>query len=229
MPAEELMKKTSGFRGPVIDGYVLPEHIADIFEKDRANDVVLLTGWNQDEGIMFGPPKKADAFRKDVMQIFGEDAQKALEYYRAGTDEEAAKAQLDLSRDQVFGMPNYIWAGSQASKGKKVFVYRFNRKVPATGELTRYGAFHTGEVPYAYDNLKYGDRPYEEPDHAIAKLMSSYWVNFIRAGDPNGKGLPAWPPFSPGTKKVMVFDVKSGTETMEDAAQLELLYSKMRK
>jgi para-nitrobenzyl esterase len=229
MPAETLMKKPSNLRGPVIDGYVLPQHIADIFEQGKNNPVDLLIGWNEDEGILFGPPKKAEDFTRDITHIFGADADKALTYYKANTDDAATKAQLDLSRDQVFGMPNYRWASIEAAKGRRVFVYRFARKVPATGELARYGAFHTGEVPYAYDNLKYGDRPYEAADHDVANLMSSYWFLFILNGDPNTKGLPLWPRFDTSGKMMMRFDVNSVAVPMADAPQLDLLYTKMYK
>ena len=31
---------------------------------------------------------------------------------------------------------------------------------------------------------------------AIAARMSAYWANFVKFGDPNGKGLPTWPAFT---------------------------------
>ncbi len=33
--------------------------------------------------------------------------------------------------------------------------------------------------------------------------MSSYWVNFARSGDPNGRGLPPWPAFTNAESKVL--------------------------
>ena len=227
MPADELMKKAQGFRGPVIDGFVLPDAIVNIFNRGKENKVSLLTGWNEDEGLMFGPPKKAEDFKKDAEKNYGPDAQTFLQYYPAATDEEAHASQLKLSRDQIFGVQNYAWANIQSTQGSKVYVYRFTRKVPATGEYVKYGAFHTGEVPYAYDNLKFVNRPWEEVDRQLANIMSSYWVNFVKTGDPNGKGLPVWNAYNATDKKIMELGVRSGTKTIPDAASLDFLYKKM--
>jgi len=43
-------------------------------------------------------------------------------------------------------------------------------------------------------------------DHKLADMMSSYWVNFIATGDPNGKGLPPWQAYSAkNDSQAMVF------------------------
>ena len=66
---------------------------------------------------------------------------KFLSFYPASTDEEAKQTQLDLSRDQIFGMPGYVWADFQQQQNLPVYVYRFTRIVPAEGEYKKYKAF----------------------------------------------------------------------------------------
>ena len=51
--------------------------------------------------------------------------------------------------------------------------------------------------------------------------MSSYWVNFITKGDPNGSGLPPWPQYKDlATSKVMVLGDMPQAESAPAAAKL---------
>jgi len=229
MPAEELMKAQQSLRGPIVDGYVLPQPIGQIFAEGKENKVTLLTGWNENEGLMFGAPKNAADFQKGLEQQYGTDASKFLQYYPATNDSIANISQQALyGRDVIFGVQNYTWANVASSHGQKVYLYRFTRKVPATGEYVKYGAFHTGEVPYAYDNLKFVNRPWEPVDNELANVMSSYWANFIKTGNPNGDHLPEWKPYNATSKQVMMLDTTQQSMPLKDAAQLDLLYSKMK-
>lgn len=227
MPADQLLSKAQGMRGPIVDGYVLPQTIAEIFGARKENDVALLTGWNQDEGLLFGSIKNAADFRKQAAQQYAADSANFLKYYPASTDAEAAASQLNVSRDMIFGAQNYTWANVANKQGKKVYVYRFTRKVPATGEYVKYGAFHTGEVPYAYDNLKFVNRPWEETDRKLAAVMSSYWVNFITSGNPNGKDLPDWPAYTITDKKILDLGITQEAKQIPDAAALDFIAGKM--
>ncbi|QMU27510.1 carboxylesterase/lipase family protein [Adhaeribacter radiodurans] len=227
-PAKELMQQTQARRGPIIDGYVLPMPIAEIFAAGQENKVALLTGWNEDEGLVFGPLKTAEEFRKQAEQQYGAEAKTFLEHYPAGDEAQAINSQYRLSRDMIFGVQNYTWANVQSQQEKqKVFVYRFTRKVPATGEYVKYGAFHTGEVPYAYNNLKFVDRPWQPVDQQLASSMSAYWANFIKNGNPNGAGLPEWPAYNPKNNQIMILDEKLTSRPLPDKSALDFIATKM--
>jgi para-nitrobenzyl esterase len=83
------------------------------------------------------------------------------------------------------------------------YEYFFDRAIPWP-EYPQFGAFHTGEVPYVFNNLKMlRKHALEQADTLIADQMSSYWVNFVKNGDPNGQGLPVWAPYVPDKHEVM--------------------------
>ena len=70
---------------------------------------------------------------------------------------------------------------------------------------SRYGAYHSLEQVYFYNNLDRSvpTRDYSDLDRTIAATASSYLVNFARAGDPNGTGLPSWPVFNDASSQTM--------------------------
>jgi para-nitrobenzyl esterase len=226
-PAADLLRHASALRGgPIIDGAVLPEAVPALFEAGRQNPVRLLTGWNQDEGLLFGPVKTAAQYRQQLEKDYGPRAPVLLGAYPGTTDAEAARSQLELSRDQLFGVPNYTWASHPSQQRQPVYVYRFTRAVPARGTYAAYGAFHTGEVAYAYDNLRFIDRdlrPLNATDEALARTMTAYWTNFIKTGTPNGPGLPDWPRYTTKTRQIMELGDRVRAQPLPDAARLDTL------
>jgi para-nitrobenzyl esterase len=232
MSATELFAKAQGSWRPVVDGYVLPDAIGAIYRNHKENPADLLTGWTEDE--ISPQVKNATDFQKDVLSRYKNlDSPAVFTYYPALTDSEAAVSQRRFERDMTFGVQNYTWANWQSTYQStpelrvKVYVYRFTRKVPATGEYKKYGAFHTGEVPYAYDNLQFVNRPWEPVDHSLATAMSDYWVNFVKTGDPNGNGLPHWDAYSEQDKTILFLGDKVVSGPLPDVRALDYLASKM--
>jgi para-nitrobenzyl esterase len=184
-----------------IDGWVLPDDVRSIFAKGRHNDVPVLIGWNADEGGYFAPPPSftAATFREQSARLYGDQANRYLEFYPANTDDEARASAREYFRDFMCALQMRAWARAQRSS--PVYGYTFERVAPDAGNG---GAHHGAEVPYAFNNVRLSARPFAVEDEALSDLVAAYWVNFATTGNPNAAGLPPWPQYEENGDLVMV-------------------------
>ncbi len=210
MSAAEIYEAMSGgARVPArgnVDGWMYAEQIFSTFANGRQNDVPIMVGSNADEGTSLwgrSAPSTVAAHRTGVADRFGDSADQILAVYSPANDEEARGVYLDMQADDVFAWQMRTWARLTETVSSPAYLYYFSR-VPPGPEAQTYGAYHAAEIQYVFDNLALG-RPHtwEPADHELADLMSTYWVNFARNGDPNGESLPAWPAYTTATDQAL--------------------------
>src|SRR5215470_11325909 len=219
--------------GLVVDGYVIPEDVSLTFEKGRQNAVDVLTGSNKDEanfGICGpgaglagrgGAGMTAATFKSNADRKFGEMASQYLTIYPAASDADAQRAAHEACADEITWNMRQ-WAAAEAAKGKKAYTYFFSHIQTVNGQPSPQGATHTAEISFAWNNPKgQATQTWNDVDLKLADQMSSYWVNFITKGDPNGNGLPHWPELKDLSKgKVMVFGDTPQVESTVPTAKL---------
>ena len=223
--AIELQEKGAGFYSPIIDGYVMPFSVAEIYKKDKQNHIPLLTGWNGDEGFLLGISSKEN-FAKQAGD-FGADSNLFKKYFPSETDAESIKSQIAFSVDKTMGVPEYVWALKQnENRTEKTFLYLFTRKPPAEGDKKRFGAYHTAEIGYALNNLDSIQRIWQPIDRSLEIIMSAYWVQFVKTGDPNISGLPVWESFSNDHPQCIVFGDSVNGKPLPNKNALDLIYAR---
>ena len=236
LPATELLQTAAKnpilFGFGVVDGYVVPEHPAQLFAKGLQQDVPLLTGQNADEGSLFVPrmkqPGDADEYAAMVKAQFKDQADQVQALYPAGASGGVKSAFTQLMGDQILGYGNWAWAEAAAKYGKSpVYRYYFNRRPPAAPAFSLYplaapGAYHFAEILYVFNHLDL--RPewqWQEADRHLSDTMAAYWTNFAKTGNPNAGDLPRWEAYQPGSQgKVMGLGAESGMVSDPAFAQM---------
>ncbi len=207
---------------PVIDGYFLPDEPNAIFAQGKQNDVPELTGLTRDERSSeadYGTKPMAE-FQKAMQERYGEMAGTFFKLYANNTQQESGDSQKAAFRDAGL-VSMHMWAQLREQTAKqKAFTYYWTQPMPGP-DSARYGAFHTSEVPYVFNTLDQAKRPWTDQDHKLSDLLGSYWINFMKNGDPNGSGLPAWPAYTSKSAVTMEIGEKTGARPVADKARME--------
>ena len=209
---------------PIVDGWFLPKIVDEIFAAGGQSDVPTITGWVADEGSFSDSYGKvpAEEFRNRMRQQAGAQADQILKLYPASTETEAAESQKILAHDMSM-VSMYVWATKREKTDKTdVYTYLFTHPQPGVTQ-EHYQTFHSSELPYVFDNLNQSPRPWTTEDRKIAETMSGYWINFIKTGNPNGKGLPQWPAFKKTLKETMQLGDKMGPRPIASHEKFEML------
>jgi para-nitrobenzyl esterase len=224
VPAEKLIA-AAGFRTQEnVDGWVLPDEIKNIFAQKKHNNVAVIVGSNANEMTSLtgsaGIPKTLDEYRARLKQQYGDLAPEFEQAYGVKTDADVARASLAASRDTIFSLHMRSWARRTVEAGQKAFLYYFSH-VPPHPRATELQAFHAGEIPYVFNVVPSSDPrevgfAYTDADRKLAETMSSYWVNFVKTGDPNGPGLTKWPAYALSSEPYLEFGdtIRIGTRLL---------------
>ncbi len=249
----EIYNESGRFGFPVvIDGYLIPDKLKDIFNAREQAQVPLLLGWNSAEipggAFMQGQPYTEEAYREKVKQAYPEKAEEVLKLYPHGSMNEIEQSATDLASDRFIAYSTWKWFDlHRKNSGQPVYRYLYSKLRPPLRDQTlvpglaggtqranpdaptqprALGAPHACEIEYCMGNLDLiKEYAWTADDYQVSKTMQRYFANFIKSGDPNGTDLPQWDAASSEDPHppVMVIDVESEMVPSQVEARYQFL------
>lgn len=158
------------FSGPVEDEVYLPYLFKDGIEKGMSKDVDYIVGINySEEHPSIEENRKDDSSFLDMI---------------GGKPESATKG------DALRIITNATILSR--IKGGSTNTYFFNFEHPLSGP-TDNGAVHGGDLPFMINIFSELRKDYwKSEDYEMGKIASSYFINFVKTGNPNGDDLVNW-------------------------------------
>jgi len=195
---------------PVVDGTVVTDDTARIFERGEQHDVPYIGGansweWNQIADIpligkWFLGGALIEGLSNEDLAIFDD------QWTRIGLSQRWFAEGLFLTSTRYF-------AKQMANVSSPAWLYHVTY-VQTAIRGTVPGAGHGVEMPYVFGQV--AEHPEYQRPQAAAEFPPSaedlrwgdtvrgYWLNFAKTGNPNGPGLPPWPQYTPASDLTLV-------------------------
>ena len=212
--------QTSTFFGSARDGRILTESFLSAVLAGREARVPLIIGSTTADNYGSVTGKTAE---EAITKTFGSAADKARAAYGGLPTTDPQYPIREMARDVSYAAPARYIATKMTAQGLPVFTYRFGYVANAMRKEWAEGPPHATDIPYAMNTVKakYG-ADLTATDAKAAATLHAYWVNFAKAGDPNGPGLPRWPAYDPKADELMSFNPDGGAGAVRDPNRARL-------
>ena len=207
----------------IVDGWVIPDQPARIFEEGRQAHVPVLVGSNADEATVFAPgPTTVSDYWKYLREDTGVCAEREFRLWPAASDVEVPGQYLKL-QNAIFAYGAWSMARAMYRIRDPAYLYLFTWT--GAGKRARLGAFHGEELYFLGDSLP-SDWISIDGERRFGETLRRYWTNFAKSGQPGGPGLPEWPVYDSSSNQMMdlgsriqLEPVSSGLHALQEVMQ----------
>ncbi len=203
---------------PVVDGEVIPRDPLTAIQEGAAAGIPLLNGVNRDEfsyWIQYFPVLRTTPLRPFIMgtpqlhgKLQGREEDIFALYQKTNPPDAKIAAVPAFITDLMFFVPHVRVSEAQA-KHAKVWMYRFDWPSQVHDYL---GACHAIELAFVFktfDSPLAAEIDGSTPPMGLSDMMQDAWISFARTGNPNHKGMPAWPTYDAQRRATMIFNTES--------------------
>ncbi len=213
IPLDRLMEAGNRARlGPVVDGKILPTNPFEPTATTVSQDVPVMVGYTRTERTVYeiddpayGKQDEAGLL-EGTKKSLGAEAERIIEIYRKRSPKATPyELSTNISND-IAAMSSIRLAERRAALGKApTYLYVFAWETPVMGLR----APHTIEIPFVFNHLDTCESMVGKLNPQMRKLeadTAGAWVALARTGNPNHKGIPNWPAYTPDKRATMIFD-----------------------
>ncbi len=229
-------KPVTGFGlgwGPSVDGDLLPYQLSSNEAYDLSKNVPLMIGTVKNEFMASLFTNNSNASLDTVMAIIkrqrGDKADAYIAAVKKAYPNDTKPTDL-IDVDAMF-RPGAVAQANQKSAisgGAPVYMYLFTYQSPVLDG--KYKAIHCIEIPFAFNNIARCEEMTggTKEAYALAEKVSGAWINFVRNGNPNHKGLPNWDAYTAANTATMHFDNKCELKPQLDKELFEIVAATAR-